>query len=221
MTRALFLGSIGTLAETSMLQLVAYNQAFREAGLPWVWSQTEYQRLLKNAGGRRRIDDYASSRGVVVDAEALHKRKSAVFQQLLTVTPLKARPGVRETIRFAAGKGLKLGLVTTTSWDNVDAILRSLDLPLAGFDVVTTSDTIARPKPAEDAYTAALDYLKLDPTQVVAVEDNPDGAKAAKRAGLRCVGLIGEMHDVADFPELSAYQEALDITKLVEIQPVA
>ena len=89
--------------------------------------------------------------------------------------------------------------MTTTSWDNVSAILRALDMSASIFDVVTTSDTIGRAKPAPDAHLAALDYLQLDQEHVVAGEDNPDGARAAQSAELECVGLIGEMHDSADF----------------------
>lgn len=215
---AIFLGSIGTLAETSTLQLVSYNQAFSEAGLSWRWSKENYQLMLKKAGGQNRIQHFSLLEEIEVDVAALHSRKSEIFQQLLAVKPIDARPGVRNTIELASKHGVKLGLVTTTSWDNVSAILRALDMSASIFDVVTTSDTIARAKPAPDAYLAALDYLQLDQENVVAVEDNPDGARAAQSAGLECVGLIGEMHDPAEFSGLSAYQTSLDLTKYLVLQ---
>lgn len=219
MTKAIFFGSIGTLVETSAMQLAAFNQTFSEAGLPWVWSREEYRQMLRNAGGQKRIDEYASSKGVDVDAEALHKRKSAIFKEFLLEEPLNARLGVKETIQYATDGKLKLGLVTTTSRDNVDSILRSLDISWTQFDVVTTCETVARPKPAGDAYTAALDYLQLDPDQVIAVEDNPDGATSAIQAGLRCIGLIGEMHTVSGFPAVVAHQTSLDVRSYLEMQP--
>ncbi len=35
--KAILLGSIGVVAETSDIQRRAYNTAFKEAGLDWVW----------------------------------------------------------------------------------------------------------------------------------------------------------------------------------------
>jgi len=36
--KAILFGSIGTIVETSELQLKSFNQAFSEAGLDWNWS---------------------------------------------------------------------------------------------------------------------------------------------------------------------------------------
>ena len=44
--KAILFGSIGTIAETSRLQLRSFNQAFSESGLDWNWSIGEYQTML-------------------------------------------------------------------------------------------------------------------------------------------------------------------------------
>lgn len=220
MTNAILFGSIGALAETSATQLTAYNQAFSEAGLPWKWTKREYQHMLKKAGGLERIEKYAKANNTAVNAKAIHQRKSAIFQQLLSLKLIEARAGVKDTIKRAQSERLKLGLVTTTSWENVDSVLSAVGIGISTFDVFTTSSTVEQPKPACDAYVTALEHLKLEPEQAIAIEDNPDGAKAAVRAGLRCVGLIGEMHDVADFPEMFARQAKLDLSEVLKPQAV-
>ena len=48
---ALFLGSIGVIAETSELQRRAYNAAFEAQGLDWYWNVANYCEMLKNPGG--------------------------------------------------------------------------------------------------------------------------------------------------------------------------
>ena len=102
---AILLGSIGTLAETSTLQLVSYNQAFSEACLSWRWSKEDYQLMLKKAGGQNRIQHFSLFEEIEVDVAALHSRKSEIFQQLLAVKPIDARPGVRNTIELASKHG--------------------------------------------------------------------------------------------------------------------
>ena len=48
MVKAIFFGSVGTLAETSELQCQAFNKAFAEAGLDWFWRPNEYRELCEN-----------------------------------------------------------------------------------------------------------------------------------------------------------------------------
>jgi hypothetical protein len=64
--KAIFFGSIGTLAETSDLQRRAFNQAFAEAKLDWHWDVELYKGLLKKSGGKGRIQGFAAQKGIPV-----------------------------------------------------------------------------------------------------------------------------------------------------------
>ena len=80
---AMFFGSISTIADTSELQRQAFNDAFAEHGLDWHWDRDAYQALLQSSGGSDRVAEYARSKGDSVDAEAVHRTKSELFQQRL------------------------------------------------------------------------------------------------------------------------------------------
>jgi len=113
---ALLFGSIGVLAETSHLQRDAFNDAFREAGLDWHWSEADYRAMLSDAGGRDRIARYADERGEQVNADALHARKTALFQARLEQgVPL--RPGIEDAMAAARDKSWQIAFVTTTAPD--------------------------------------------------------------------------------------------------------
>ncbi len=45
----------GTLAETEEVHRIAFNEAFKEAGLDWEWDQPLYYELLGVTGGKERI----------------------------------------------------------------------------------------------------------------------------------------------------------------------
>ena len=96
--KALIFGSIGTLVETSELQREAFNAAFREAGLDWDWDREAYRSMLKQSGGRKRIAQYARERGVSVDADALHARKTELFDARIREHGLDLRAGVAEIL---------------------------------------------------------------------------------------------------------------------------
>ena len=49
--KAILLGSIGVITETSELQRQSYNEAFAHHGLDWYWSIANYCELLKKPGG--------------------------------------------------------------------------------------------------------------------------------------------------------------------------
>jgi len=85
--RAIFLGSIGTIADTSALQLKSFNLAFEKHGLEWVWSPHEYTEMLEIAGGKKRIQRYAAQRGEAVDVESIHLTKTSIFQAFSQQSP--------------------------------------------------------------------------------------------------------------------------------------
>lgn len=204
--KALLLGSIGVLAETSELQRAAFNAAFAEAGLDWHWSQTYYKDLLSRSGGAGRIAAEAARRSEAVDVAALHARKSTLFRQRLSGgVPL--RPGVAETMQAARNTGNAVALVTTTSAANVAAVLDATGLARTDFDFVLTRADVTRAKPDPQAYTQALDRLGHPPAH--AVEDNPDGLRAALEAGLTCTAFPGALHVSSRFDEAAAIVETL------------
>jgi beta-phosphoglucomutase-like phosphatase (HAD superfamily) len=58
MLKALIFDVDGTLAETEMAHLAAFNHAFVEVGLDWRWDVPLYNRLLAVSGGKERIKAY-------------------------------------------------------------------------------------------------------------------------------------------------------------------
>lgn len=214
MTAVLF-GSISTLADTSEAQRIAFNDAFAEHGLDWHWEREEYAALLGTAGGKNRVAEYAKSRGEQVDVEAIHQTKSQRFQTLLA-DGVDPRPGVIETMNAAKAAGLKIGFVTTTSTDNVEALLAALraghDLP--DFDVVLDSGQVDQPKPDPSSYEKALAELGLEATDCVAIEDNIDGLRAAIAAGIACVSFPNSNTTDHIFEGAAAQMETLDLAVL-------
>jgi HAD superfamily hydrolase (TIGR01509 family) len=208
---AILFGSISTLADTSELQRDAFNRAFKEHGLDWSWSQDDYRELLKKAGGKQRVADKAEQTGEDVDAEAVHATKSRLFQESVAGTTLTPRPGVVETIRAAKDAGLKVALVTTTSKENVDAVVGALgDVDRSDFDLLVDVSDVEQRKPDAAAYAHALSTLGEDAGASVAIEDNLDGVRAAKAAGLPVVAFPSENSTGHDFSDADQRVEQLD-----------
>ena len=208
---SLFFGSIGSLAETSRLQLEAYNEAFAQSGLDWHWSETANQTMLLSAGGYDRVVSYAQTREDVVNAAELHRMKSEIYRNLLRSRVVKPRPGVIEAIEYVRSNSGKLALVTSTSLDNVRQLLEKLAIPEDVFDLIVHNGVIARPKPHPDAYMYAHEQQKITAQEVHYEEENPDGALAATRSGTNCLAVPGSFHYASNFVDVMAVQSALDV----------
>jgi beta-phosphoglucomutase-like phosphatase (HAD superfamily) len=86
-------------------------------------------------------------------------------------------------------RGRRMGIATTTSRANLDALLSTHLGPgwTAWFACVVCGEDVARKKPDPEVYELALAKLRLAPEDVLAIEDSPDGTLAARRAGIPVV----------------------------------
>ncbi len=216
---ALLFGSISTVADTSELQRQAFNEAFETHGLDWRWDRDEYRSLLPKSGGQARIAEYARSLGRAVDAKEVHETKSKIFQKSLGSAQLTPRAGVVDTIRIARGNGWKVGLVTTTSNDNISSLLDALspNVKPQDFDVIVDSSSVDEPKPDKAAYSFALQNLNEAAADCVAIEDNVDGVHAAGAAGLACVAFPNQNTAQHDFSAAARRVDRLDVDELRQL----
>ena len=123
--KALLLGSIGVLAETSELQRQAYNAAFVAHGVDWHWNIASYCRHLATPGGQNRLRTLGGDALSESEIRRIHETKQDVFAASLAggVAP---RAGIVETLSTARAAGLRIGFVTTTTPRTVTMIQEAL-----------------------------------------------------------------------------------------------
>jgi HAD superfamily hydrolase (TIGR01509 family) len=192
----------GVLADTERFgHLPSFNQTFEEFGLPFRWSEEEYGRKLAIGGGKERMasmltPDVIRAAGLPEDPEALaaevakwHKRKTALYTEMVAAGSLPPRPGIRRLIGEAQDAGWTLAVASTSAEPAVRAILAyAVGQERAGrFDLVLAGDVVPKKKPDPAIYLLALERLTVEPADVLVVEDSRNGLLAAVGAGLRCL----------------------------------
>ena len=195
MIRALIFDVDGTLAETEEGHRRAFNAAFAEARLDWVWDVDLYRDLYRVTGGKERMRRYADMRGVSAaelsdgGIAKLHERKNAHYAELVRAGQCPLRPGVEGLIRTSRARGLRLAISTTTSRVNVVELVEATLRPdgLALFEAVVSGEDVAAKKPAPDAYLRVLGALALRPDECLAFEDSHNGLRSAIAAGLTTI----------------------------------
>ena len=199
--KALLFGSIGSIVETSEIQRKSFNKAFKQYGLDWNWTKREYVSLLNKSGGKDRISRYAKKNKEIVNSTYLRNLKTKIFNNYLKKNQLKLRPGVKNLILFCKKEKIKLAFVSSTSTNNINAILYSLrnSIHKKDFSFIGNSKLVKKFKPNPAIYLLALKKLKIKANDCLAIEDTQESLNSAKRAKIKCIIFPGKFHSSRKF----------------------
>jgi len=184
----------GTLADTEEAHRQAFNAAFADHRLDWHWSRPDYARWLAVTGGKERLAAFVDSlplpsgerAALKARVPAIHRTKSDHYARLVRAGGVPLRAGIERLLNEAASAGVTLAIASTTTRENIDALLGAhFGEDAAGpFSVIGAGDAVPQKKPAPDIYRLVLRELGESAADCVAVEDSSQGLAAAKRAGL-------------------------------------
>jgi beta-phosphoglucomutase len=132
-------------------------------------------------------------------------------------------PGARAWLTRLQAAGWRQALATSAPRANVEAVLECLSLG-QWLDGWVSADDVGKGKPDPDVFLAAARSVNVPPDACVVVEDAPAGVEGARRARMRCIGVLSDHHArleadivVASLVDLPA--EAFD--RLLETVPAA
>lgn len=110
------------------------------------------------------------------------------FVQEESAHHIKAFSGVKTILKELSKRNAVLALATSSAKPYVDIVLENNNLR-SYFDIIITRDHIEKTKPNPEIFLKARQELGIPKKDCVVVEDAINGFKAAKRAGIDCVGL--------------------------------
>jgi beta-phosphoglucomutase family hydrolase len=96
--------------------------------------------------------------------------------------------GVKELIEELHEKGIKLAIASSSPLNVIEVIAKKFQIE-EYFEVFVTGDYVERSKPEPDIFLFAAEKLGVSPENCVVIEDSHNGVRAAKKAGMKCVGI--------------------------------
>jgi HAD superfamily hydrolase (TIGR01509 family) len=187
MLRAVIFDVDGTLIDSVPQHAKAWQDAFRDFGHDF---PLEDIRRQIGKGGDHLLPVFLSEAEIEERGEALEKHRAEILKTRYLPT-IKGFPEVRALVERLLADGRHLALASSAKADELQTyktIAGIADL----IETETSSDDAEASKPDPDIFEAALDRLDgVAPDEAVVIGDTPYDAEAARKAGLRTIGLLG------------------------------
>ncbi len=119
----------------------------------------------------------------------LIRREQDLFLEVFAAQPAPVPiPGVRELIDGLRADGCRLAVASSSCRRIVEGVLQRISLR-DRFELLVCGDEIVNGKPAPDIFLAAARGLGASADQCAVIEDSGNGVRAAKAAGMFCIGV--------------------------------
>lgn len=118
--------------------------------------------------------------------EEIAELARACFVEITEREGMPVKKGAAELLEFLHGRGIRIGLATSSSEDHAKNALVEADL-FHFFDGCVYGNMIVNSKPDPEIYLKACEAIGVKPAEALALEDAPSGIEAAQAAGMRPV----------------------------------
>lgn len=171
----------GLLFDTERLCMKSWVQVARE------WDIPDMEKVFPQCIGLNVNDTRTlvlAHYGQDFPLEKFQKEATDCFRADIAQNGLPVMTGVKEILSYLNTTDYLIGLASSTKYDSV---VKKLEM--AGireyFSVIVTGDMVEHSKPRPDIYLLACKKLGVEPGQAYALEDSPNGIRAAHSAGMK------------------------------------
>lgn len=221
MAKAIIFDIDGTLLDSVDLHARAWQEALEHFGHKIPYDQIRSQ---IGKGGDQLLPVFLSEDEIKQRGKEIEEYRGELFKRKY-LSQVKPFPCVRELFLSVKKHGQQVALASSAKGDELERyekIAHIEDL----VEVKTSSADAKRSKPHPDIFEAALERLgdKVDKQEVIVVGDSPYDAEAAKRAGLRSVGVRCGGFPEKDLREagcIAIYDGPEDLLKHYDESPLA
>ncbi|CAM4368010.1 HAD family hydrolase [Paenibacillus typhae] len=195
----------GTIIDTETAWFTAFSEAYEEHGVELTLEK--YSTCIGTSLNSFNPYEYLIT-DLKLDIDRDKFRTDVQLRHSKLMELEEMRPGIQHYLDSAKDAGLRMGLASSSSMEWVGRYLDQLGIS-DYFECIRTSDHVKNVKPDPELYNQTLSYLNIAPEEAVAIEDSPNGAKAAAAAGMNCVIIPNAITSFLEFDDTSSKIECL------------
>ncbi|MEN7548091.1 HAD family phosphatase [Rapidithrix thailandica] len=119
--------------------------------------------------------------------ELVYQNRKYFLDYLKSHPAIQPIEGVRPLVEALSTMGHTLVLASSAGRENIETVLERLELT-GHFPVQVSGDELPHSKPHPEIFLKAAGLVKVLPEHCLVIEDSANGVKAAKAAGMKCIG---------------------------------
>lgn len=186
MLQAVIFDVDGTLIDSVDAHAHCWTETLRDFGYKVDFDEVRAQ---IGKGGDQLMKEFLSEEQIRQDGKRIEEARSKLFTNEFLST-VKAFPKTRELFDELSAAGCRIVLASSANGNELDTYKEKADIVDLTEDE-TSKDDAAQSKPHPDIFEAAMEKLSNVPAQaVVVIGDSPWDAIAARKAGLRSIGVL-------------------------------
>lgn len=124
---------------------------------------------------------------LIESVEEILEKQLYYKKHLIGNKKLEPIDGIRELLDELKSSRIRIGLASSSSKEFIEFILNNLGIK-EYFEVIISGEDVKKGKPAPDIFQKASEVLDVEPSNCLVIEDSGHGVKAAKLAGMKCIG---------------------------------
>lgn len=185
MTRAVLWDLDGTLVDSGEMHWWSWRDTLSAIGVPVTYEQFAGTFGQKND---RILRSWLGSDATAERITEVAEAKESEYRRLVSVHGLEPLPGAREWVERLRAAGWRQAIASSAPRKNVEVMLAAIGLDTA-FDAIVASEDVGKGKPDPEVFLTAAARLGATPQNSIVVEDAAAGIEAARRAGIKCIGV--------------------------------
>jgi beta-phosphoglucomutase family hydrolase len=185
MTTACIFDMDGVLIDSGAHHRRAWRALLDELGVEP--AEPEFWRLTIGRPGEEAVPLLLGREVSEGEARRLARRKRDLYAAL-AARGLDAVPGAPAFVRALSAAGVRRALGTSASRNDVEHLLGGLGLRRY-FQAIVTAEDVTLGKPDPEVYLEAARRIGVPPAGCLVFEDSVVGIQAARRAGMRAIGV--------------------------------
>jgi HAD superfamily hydrolase (TIGR01509 family) len=181
--RAVVFDLDGVLIDTEPIFEEAARRLLARRGL---MVRREVLNAMMGRPGRSALEIFRERHQLTDSIAELTVESSEHFYQVLSEGGDVVMPGVFDILARLEKKQIPKGIATSSSTRYLKRMLSPYEL-IGRFAFTLTCDDVVHGKPDPEIYQKAAAHFGCHPGEMIVLEDSPNGLRAAKAAGARCI----------------------------------
>ncbi len=196
----------GVLVDTQLVHSQSTAEALQDFGVPCTMEEAvSFAGTKRGVGIASLIEKNHSS----ADIETVCKHKDDIFLSRIHQMKLKPIEGIPALLKNLRFQGIHMAIASSSNDDFIAYIVDQLQIR-SYFEELISGQNLLDSKPDPAIYLLAAHKLGVKPRDSVVLEDACMGVKAAKAAGMYCIGYRNPNSGQQDLSQADKIVEHID-----------